>query len=119
MERSSGPDPPYGLAGTLPAPRCQLLPDRTHRRGPNLPTGGVSFSAEGQADRRRQPSRKRPSDEPWGFDSPSFRLLRCAFLALRRCPCRVGVYRSSPRQPQVTLLLRLLLSDVKLDTSVF
>src|SRR4029079_10523495 len=31
--------------------------------------------AEGPADWRRHSFRKRASDEPWGFDSPSLRLL--------------------------------------------
>ena len=34
----------------------------------------VVTESEGQANRRWQPSRKRSSDEPWGFDSLTFRL---------------------------------------------
>ena len=39
----------------------------------SIPAPGAAL-VEGQANGRWQPPRTRPSDEPWGFDSHSFRL---------------------------------------------
>jgi hypothetical protein len=52
------------LAGSIPAPGADGM--------------------EGQANWRWQPSRKRPSDEPWGFDSLPFRFRVDASLAERQ-----------------------------------
>ena len=45
---------------------------------------------EGQANWRWQPPRKRPSDEPWGFDSLTFRLTRPWPIGTRHQPSKLN-----------------------------
>ena len=55
---------------------------------------------EGQANWRWQPPRKRPSDEPWGFDSLTFRLPAPLADRLRLQPSKLA---KRVRLPQGTL----------------
>ena len=45
---------------------------------------------DGQADWRWQPPRKRSSDEPWGFDSLTFRLVRPWPIGTRHQPSKLN-----------------------------
>ena len=73
---------------------------------------------EGQANGRWQPSRKRPSDEPWGFDSPSFRLAPGNVPLAERSRHRPPTPDRRVRLPQGTLGDRLTVGHPALNRTV-
>jgi hypothetical protein len=93
---------------------ARLLTGRTRVRF--LPP---ELHVEGRANGRWQPSRKRPSDEPWGFDSPSFRLAKFLLVPLaERSRHRLPRSDRRVRLPQGTLGDRLMVGHPALNRTV-
>ena len=67
---------------------------------------------EGQANRRWQPPRKRSSDEPWGFDSLTFRFVRPWPIGTRHQPSKLT---RRVRLPQGALGDRLVVGFLALN----
>jgi hypothetical protein len=96
----------HEIAGSTPAVLTSLrwglcwygrAPVKRHVAG-SIPA--TAAFTEGQANWRWQPPRKRPSDEPWGFDSLTFRL---DVPLAERQRCQPSKLARRVRLPQGTL----------------